>query len=208
MGGLAWTYREAVRRGWSKDVEADRKRGIELAKKAIEMDANEATGYIHLGNFYIESGRYKEGIKLREKAIEVSPNNFYALSGLAWQLPFVGQEKRALDLYRRAKRISPLHPGWLLASEAFALHVDGQHERAIDVFMQSLTRIDFPILHGRLAAVYADIGRMDEARAQVQLLLEKKPNARIKDLMQIIRFEDPKQTEWYVGLLQEAGIPE
>ena len=35
----------------------------------------------------------------------MAPSNFYALAGLAWQLPFVGQEKRALDLYRRCKRI-------------------------------------------------------------------------------------------------------
>jgi tetratricopeptide (TPR) repeat protein len=208
VGGLAWTYREAVRRGWSKDVEADRRRGIEFAKKAIEMGPNDPIGYIHLGNLYIESGRFKEGIELREKAIEVAPNNFYALSGLAWQLPFVGQEKHALDLYRRAKIISPLHPGWLLASEAFAFHVDGQHERAVELFEQSLVRIDFPILHGRLAAVYADIDRMDEAREQVRILLEKKPDARVKHLMQVIRFKDQARLDWYEGLLRKAGIPE
>jgi adenylate cyclase len=208
VGGLAWTYREAVRRGWSKSVEEDRRRGIALALKTIEMDPNEPLGYINLGNLYIESGRYEEGIALREKAVEIAPNHFFALAGLAWQLPFVGEVKRALDLYERAKTISPLHPAWLTASEAFALHVDGQHERAIEAFKQSIAGMNFPILHGRLAAVYADLGRMDEAREQIQILLTKKPDAKIQDLTRILKFQDTKRIDWYVNLLQAAGMPE
>lgn len=208
VGGLAWTYREAVRRGWSKSVEEDRRRGISLALKTIEMDPNEPLGYINLGNFYIESGRYEEGIALREKAIEIAPNHFFALVGLAWQLPFVGEEKRALDLYERAKTISPLHPAWLTASEAFALHVDGQHERAIEAYKKSIAGINFPILHGRLAAIYAELGRMDEAREQIQILLTKKPDAKIQDVTQILKFQDTRRIDWYVNLLQSAGLPE
>ena len=206
--GLAWTYREALRRGWSRSVQEDRKRGIELAQKVIQIEPSAPDGYIQLGNLYIESGRFKEGLALREKALELAPNDFYANAGLAWQLPFVGQAKRALELYRRAKQISPLHPGWLLASEAFALHVDGQHERAIAAFKEALARINFPILHGRLAAVYAEAGQMDEAREQVRLLLAKKPNAKIRDHTRILRFQDSKRTDWYVGLLRSAGVPE
>jgi TolB-like protein/DNA-binding winged helix-turn-helix (wHTH) protein len=208
VGGLAWTYREAVRRGWSKSEEEDRRRGISLALRTIEMDPNEPLGYINLGNFYIESGRYEEGIALREKAIEIAPNHFFALVGLAWQLPFVGEEKRALDLYERAKTISPLHPAWLTASEAFALHVDGQHERAIEAYKKSIAGMNFPILHGRLAAVYAELGRMDEAREQIQILLTKKPDAKIQHVTQILKFQDTKRIDWYVDLLRAAGLPE
>lgn len=208
LSGIAWTYREALRRGWSTDREADLKRGIELANKVIKMAPKSADGYIQLGNLYIESGRVKQGIALREKALELEPNNFWAGVGLAWQLIFVGEVKRSLALYARAKRVSPLHPGWLIASEAFALHVDGQHTKAISAFKLAISKINFPILHGRLAAVYAEIGQMEDARQQVRMLLEKKPNAKISDLTRILNFQDPKRTEWYVRLLRKAGVPE
>ncbi|MDH3664809.1 MAG: hypothetical protein OEU92_33150 [Alphaproteobacteria bacterium] len=68
--------------------------------------------------------------------------------------------------------------------------------------------MDFPILHGRLAAVYAEIDQMDEAYQQVQLLLEKKPDARVDDLIQIIKFRDQERLDWYRGTLVKAGIPE
>lgn len=207
-GGLAWTYREAIRRGWSKTVEEDRKRGIELAQKVIQMDPSSAIGYIQLGNLYIEGGRLDEGIALREKALDLAPSNFWAAVGLAWQLIFVGQEKRALELYQLSKKISPLHPAWLLSSEAFAFHVDGQLEKAASTYKQAISRGKFPIFHGRLAAVYADLGQTEEAREQVKLLLDQKPTANISDLTRILRFQDPKRTDWYVGLLRKAGIPE
>ena len=208
VAGLAWTYREAVRRGWSKSKEEDRRRGIELARKAIDMDPIGPTGYMQLGNLYIESGKVEEGIALREKAVEIAPNNFFALAGLAWQLPFIGQEKRALELYQRAKTISPLYPAWLLAAEGFALHLDGQHERAIEAFKQSLARSARGDVHGRLAVVYADFGRMDKAREQIKIVLEKNPNAKVRDFLHIVRFQDPKRTEWYAGLLRATGLPE
>ena len=207
-GGLAWTYREAIRRGWSKSVEKDRKRGIELAQRVIQMEPSSAIGYIQLGNLYIEGGRVDEGIALREKALELEPNNFWAAVGLAWQLIFVGQQERALELYQRSKKMSPLYPAWLLASEAFAFHVDGQLDKAASTYNQAINRGKFPIFHGRLAAVYADLGQTENARKQVKLLLEQKPTAKVSDLTRILRFQDPKRTVWYVRLLQKAGMPE
>ena len=203
LAGQAWAYREAVRRGWSTSVDEDRARGVELVKRSIEMAPDEPFGYILLDN-----GEYEEGIELREKAIELAPNNFFALAGLAWHLPFVGKEKEALELYRRARKLSPLYPAWLPASEAFALHVAGQHSRAIEMFEEAFGRIDFPILHGQLAAVYAELDEMDKAREQVAIFLQKKPDARISHVMQILRFQGPARTDWYEGLLKKAGVPE
>ncbi len=208
LAGLAWTYREALRRGWSTSKEDDRRRGIELAKEAISMDPDDPFGYMQLGNLYIERGDVNEGIVLREKAVEIAPNDFYALVGLAWQLSLIGQEKRALELYQRCKRVSPLFPYWLLAAEGFALHLDGQHERAIEVFKQSLARSARGDVHGRLAVVYADLGRMDEAREQIKIVLEKNPNAKVRDFLRILNFQDPKRTEWYASLLKASGLPE
>jgi len=206
VGGLAWTYYEHVRRGWSKSVKEDRERGMELARRAIEMDATDPLGYMQLGNLYIQKGDYEEGIALREKALELSPSDFYAMAGLAWRLPFVGQEKRALELYQRARKISPLYPWWLPAAEGLALHVDGQLERAISSYQESLAMNDQTMVRGRLAAVYADLDRIEAAREQVRIAMEQKPEATVDYFLRVLRFQDPKRTEWYAGLLAKAGL--
>ena len=56
--------------------------------------------------------------------------------------------------------------------------------------------------------IYADLGRMDEAREQIQILLTKKPDAKIQDLTRILKFQDTRRIDWYVNLLQSAGLPE
>jgi adenylate cyclase len=210
VGGLAWTYYEAVRRGWSKAKQEDIRRGIELAQKTIKMDPNDAIGYHQLGNLYFRMGKFEEGIALREKAVEVAPNNFYSSFGLAYLLAFAGQEKRALALYQRAKQISPLYPWWFRSAEALALHLDGQHKQAIKRYEESLARApsNKAGLRSRLATVYADLGQMDKAKEQIKFILQEQPNAKVRDHMRIMSFTDPKKKEWYADLLRKAGLPD
>jgi tetratricopeptide (TPR) repeat protein len=97
-------------------------------------------------------------------------------------------------------------PATMLLAEGLALHLDGQHERAIRTLRQSLKRSQNAVVHARLAAVYADIGRIDEAEEEIKLILEKNPDAMVEDFLR--NFQDPKRAEWYAGLLKESGLPE
>lgn len=208
LAGIAWTYCQAVQHCWSKSREADIRSGIQLAQKAIEMDAGDPFGYMMLGSLHIESGHFEEGIALREKAVEIAPNDLPALAGLAYKLTLVGQEKRALELFGRAKKLSPLQPWWVLGGEAVARQLLGQHDQAISLLKQSLEQYDRPEVRGHLAAVYADCGRMQEAHAEVACILKQNPNTRVEDFAHLLRFQDSKRNDWYVGLLKAAGFPE
>jgi len=208
ISGMAWTYREAVRRGWSNDVTADREKWLQLAEKCVQMDAEFFACYIQLGNYNIENNRIEAGIALREKALQLAPNDLSALSGLAWQLVLVGDVKRGLELLQRAKLVSPIHPPWLIATEAYALQMDGQYDKAIEGFQNALALGNFPDWHARLAAVYAEIGDLENARNQSRLFIDKRPNRKISDLTQILQIQDSERTNHYAELLRKAGIPE
>lgn len=208
VGGIAWTYREAIRRGWSDDVAADRIKWLKLANKCMQLDVEFIGCYIQLGNYYIESDRVEEGIALRERALELAPNDLSALAGLAWQLILVGQEKRGLELLQRAKLVSPIHPGWLIATEAYGLQVDGQYDKAIEAYQYALAHANFPDLHARIATVYVEIGDLEAAGQQSRLFREKRPNGKISDLTRILRIQDPARTKHYADLLRKAGIPD
>jgi len=208
ISGLAWTYREAVRRGWSTDLAADRKIWLQLARKCTQIDAEFYGCYIQLGNYQIENNQIEEGIALREKALQLAPNDVSALSGLAWHLVTTGHVKRGLELLQRAKLVSPIHPPWLIATEAYALQMDGQLSKAIDGYKYAVVHGKFPDWHARLAAVYVEAGDLDSARKQARLFVEKKPNRTVTDLMRILRNQDPKHIKHYAELLRRAGIPD
>jgi len=208
LSGVAWTYREALRRGWSNDEAADRAQWRELAERCKAVDPAYAGCYIQLGNYHIENGRIKEGIALRERALALAPNDLSALSGLAWQLILVGRIERGLELLQRAKLVSPLHPGWLIATEAYGYQMAGRTDKAIEGFRYALDHGDFPDWHARLAAAYVDAGEIEMAREQARLFVEKRPGRKVADLTRILRIQDPAVTERYAASLREAGIPE
>ena len=208
VSGQAWTYREALRRGWTDNADADREEWYRLAQKCLELDPRFSGCYIQLGNYYIENDRVEEGIALREKALHLAPNDISALSGLAWQLILVGQVERGLELLQRAKLVSPIHPPWLIATEAYGYQAAGRFDKAIEAYQYALARTDFPDLHARLATVYAESGDLEKAREQARLFIEKSPNRTVSDLTRILRIQDPERTRFYASLLRRAGIPD
>ncbi len=81
-------------------------------------------------------------------------------------------------------------------------------QHAIRTLRQSLERSQRAVAHARLAAVYADLGRIDEAEKEIKIVLEKNPDAKVEDFLRILKFQDPKRAEWYAGLLKASGLPE
>jgi len=208
VSGQAWTYREALRRGWSDNADTDRDKWYQLARKCLDMDPQFSGCYIQLGNYYIESDQIDKGIALREKALELAPNDISALSGLAWQLILIGQVERGLELLQRAKIVSPIHPPWLIATEAYGYQVAGRFDKAIAGYQYALSRADFPDWHARLATVYVESGDIENARRQASLFTEKSPNRGVSDLTRVLRIQNLERTNRYADLLRKAGIPE
>jgi adenylate cyclase len=207
LAGLASTFWNSARFGWSTSKEDDIRTGIRLAESAIALQPDDSGGYQALANLYIESGQHAEGAALWEKAFAMAPTDVNAIQGFAWNLLWVGEEKRALALYDDAKQLLPSPPWALLAAEGLTRHVAGQYDAAIDALIAATKRSDHLIPHSRLAAVYADLGRLQEARGEVAWIQSRQPDAAIEDFTRIFRFQDPKKTDWYAVLLEKAGLP-
>jgi adenylate cyclase len=209
LAGIAWTHEWDARRGWSASKEESVQTGIELARKAIDLDPMDPLGYQILGNLYFIRGDYSEAIALKEKALELAPNSFPAMVGLASLLYRGGEEQRALVLFTRAKRVSPIPIWWLLSGEGTALHMAGQNERAVEILKQAIglkpNRAD---LHTRMAAVLASLGRIDEAREEIKATLKLSPELTISRVYFLSEFQNPKTADWYSDLLRKAGLPD
>jgi len=62
--------------------------------------------------------------------------------------------------------------------------------------------------HAFLAAVYADLDRMDEARAETDEVMRLNPKFTASRFMQSHTLHDPVRDDRFKDLLQRAGLPE
>lgn len=90
-----------------------------------------------------------------------------------------------------------------------ALHLNGQHEQATQQLKEGLRRNPiYAHIHVRLAAVYSEMGREEEAKKQMDKYLESSPNATVATTMKSYTFKDKTRAEWYADLLRKAGLPD
>lgn len=112
-------------------------------------------------------------------------------------------------MYERAIRLSPRHPWWVNAGYGLALHLAGRSKEAIEVYQKGIdTGTNDARLYARLAAAYADVGHLEEARQAAADAIKNDPQFTIDSYLQTYAFIDPEKTRWYKELLRQTGLPE
>ncbi|PZM14896.1 hypothetical protein [Rhizobium tubonense] len=105
----------------------------------------------------------------------------------------------------RAIRLNPFHPPWYHAHTAGAFYLLGRYADCV----RSTCRL--PEIGGwsfRLAAAYAQLGRLSDASREAKTILLHEPTFTVDDFMArtILLEHDPDRTALRDGLLK-AGLP-
>jgi TolB-like protein/class 3 adenylate cyclase/Tfp pilus assembly protein PilF len=209
LAGLASIDWYEAKQGWSTSREESIQSGIQLARRAIQMDPDSPLGYQTLGNLYALTGQGKNAIELRRKAAELAPNDLVAVAGLATRLKDFGGEQEAVDLFEQAMRLSPKHPWWVPYAYGVSLYLVGREEEAVQSFKKANDLNPNHILpKAFLAAVYADLGQIDEAKAIADEVKRLDPKFSASRLMQSHTLHDPVKDDKFKNLMQQAGLPE
>jgi adenylate cyclase len=204
---LGWSHQIAAR--WSEEPAQDAARALELAHKALALDPSGGGPYLLLAKISRDGRRYDEAIDFAEKAVALLPNNPLAVTILATTLTFAGRPEEALPLIQSGKRFSPITPASLLRTEGWAYHSLGRYEEAIAAFESARARNPKGVLSvAWLAMTYADMGRMEEARAMAQKVLEVNPSFSAKGFTNALRFKDRTKPERALATLLQLGLPE
>ncbi len=88
----------------------------------------------------------------------------------------LGRFSEALDWLQRAVRLNPLHPAWYLYAIGEAHYGARQYEQAVEPLFSAINRFPTFITPRRhLAATYAQLGRMEEAKAEIVEILRLDP---------------------------------
>ncbi|MFQ5938050.1 MAG: tetratricopeptide repeat protein, partial [Acidiferrobacterales bacterium] len=206
---LAWVNLNEYQYKFSDDPEKSLERAFELAQKSIALDDADDWSHWALGVVYLYQRKFDESIAEYERALARNPNDADVLAHMGLALTFAGQPERAIQQLTRAKRLNPNYPPWYPSILGFAYVVAKQYEPAIIALREQVNRMpDWPTPHRTLAVAYAQLGRQDDARGEVETLLKLDPQASIENVKLGLPFKDEGILEHFLGGLRKAGLPE
>jgi adenylate cyclase len=180
-----------------------------LAHKALPIDPSGGAPYNLLQNISLHRRQYDEAIAYSEKAVTLAPNAAGIVAQLGRALVKAGRPEEALPVIKRAIRLSPYTPPNILHYEGEAYHAMGQYEEAIAAFERARARNPKgATVLVWLALTYADMDRMEEARAAGQELLELTPGFSAKEWVNARDYKDRAIPKRFLVTLHQLGLTE
>jgi len=209
-------YARAAVDVWRYDVDwvlpgpVARKRAYEAASHALSLDSDIPEAFSVLGVLQMVDSRYDEAIASARKAVSLGPNNAEAYLNLALVLTHAGRPTEAVEAMETAFRLNPRpSPGTYLLS-GLVLFMDHQYERATEVLEKSREAMPAnEAVHEQLAMAYAQLGRLDEARTELNDMLKKRPWVNLAYMRFFYAYHKRKEDlDHRLEALRKAGMPE
>jgi TolB-like protein len=182
--------------------------------KALSLAPGNAAAHAAMGMLCNFSNRADSGIAQFERALALNRNLAAAHYGVALAKYCLGRPEETEAHIREALRLSPHDTfafGWL-ATVGYSNFNLGKDEEAIAWLKRSIeTNRNYSVSHFFLAAAFAHLGRMEEARAAVEAGLTFDPTFTVGRRRANPFSSNPaylKQIERYYAGLRLAGAPE
>ncbi len=205
---LSHTYSRDWSYQWSDDTQA-LERASEAAKKAVTLDDSLPLAHARLAWIYLWRRQHEQAIAEVKRAISLDPNFAEGYARLGIILTYAGRPGEGIDLVKKAMRLDPHYPPLYLFYLGHAHYLVGQYEEAIAVLKRSFTRNPDQLpSHLDLAVIYCELGRKEEARAEVAEVLRISPRASLEGQRERMLFKDQAVLERYLENLRKAGLPE
>ena len=205
---LSHTYSRDWSYQWSDDTQA-LERASEAAKMAVTLDDSLPLAHARLAWIYLWRRQHEQAIAEVKRAIFLDPNFAEGYARLGIILTYAGRPGEGIDLVKKAMRLDPYYPPLYLFYLGHAHYLVGQYEEAIAVLKRSFTRNPDQLpSHLDLAVIYCELGRKEEARAEVAEVLRISPRASLEGQRERMLFKDQAVLERYLENLRKAGLPE
>jgi adenylate cyclase len=179
---------------------------LQLARTAVALDSNDAVCHVVLGFAYTFRREYDEAGASLARAFALNPSDAFVITGHTHWLSRVGRHLESMAILDLALQRDPFPPSWYWEGRSIALIGAKRYEEAI----QSLKRQDrlFFWSYANMAACYAHLGRMDEARTAAATVLQMQPDFTVRTLMLQEPWKNTADSEHEVEGLRKAGLPD
>jgi hypothetical protein len=205
---LAWTamcHMRLVLDGWAEEPETNRRKAIELARQALQVERDDPGVLVH-GAFTLAYFGEDIGVMLGliDRALALNPSyaRGWYVSGLLRS--FAGQHDLAVEHVETSLRLSPRERmGAPLVVIGVAYFFKRLFDEAVPKLLLSIQdQPGYPASYRYLAACHAHTGRLDEARAVLAQLRAITPQV----MPIVLPFRNPEDRELLLsGLRLAAG---
>ena len=212
MALAAFCYAGGSIQGWSQNATTDASEGIRLISRALERGKDDSN--VLWMAAYATRRLAKDVERARElahRALVLNANSAIAMAVAGWMEAELGNSARALELLRRAQRLSPRDPrGWFFASGMALAHVAaGEFEdaavcarMAVDQNPRSTIALRF------LAGSLARLGQNDKAATALGDMLKIEPGLTLATLHSRLVGINERVWSTVAEGLRLAGLPD
>jgi TolB-like protein len=191
---------------WGDPIEPNRGLALDLGRKAVAIDPNDAGCRWVLANLLAYERRFTEAEAEFAKAIELDPNEADTFATLSDITVLAGRVEEGLEHIAKAFRLNPFPASWYYLTLGQAQYAARDYEAAVETLRKDET---YRTSSRRfLAASLARLGRFDEARAEVEMFLISNPHFTTSHWAATEPFRDAAMERHFVGGFRLAGLPE
>lgn len=209
MADISFSYSNEVNLESSPKRITALQQALKYGKDALALDPTVPQVHFALSVAYVWLGKHDLALDSALKVLELDPNYADGYVQLAFTYLVSGDPNKALEALHTAKRLNPLNPFFYITNEARAYFELRQYDTAAKLFEEALERNpNFTFARIYLAATYAHMGRLDDAKWEVQEVLTVSTSFSIANETQRMPYQNPTDLAHYIDGLRKAGLPE
>ncbi|MBI3371002.1 MAG: adenylate/guanylate cyclase domain-containing protein [Betaproteobacteria bacterium] len=203
---LAMVHAAEYVNGYNQAGPAHLEQGKALARKALELDPEEAWAHQALAMNNLWQKDYEGAESAARSSTKLGPNFAGGFVSLGQVLDFTGRHEAAIEAFEHALRLDPgldliLH---LIGRAQLGM---GRYAEAEHSFKRRLIRNPrSDMTRAYLASLYGATGRVEEARRMWAELLEINPKFSVERLRRVLPYTNPAWFESFAGGLRQAGL--
>jgi tetratricopeptide (TPR) repeat protein len=141
-----------------------------------------------------------------DRAHSLNPSDPEIAAGRANWLMHVGRLDEALATLDAALERDPFPPTWHWDVRGYVLFHLGRYAEAINAFRNVRAEPFWTV--GMLAAAYAHVGHLDDARRELERYLALRPGATLGTVADKIIYAPEAMRQHWLGGLRKAGLPD
>ena len=205
---LADIYRSEWWYEW-RDDEAALDHALELAQTGVALDDDLPFAHMFLGWIHLWRKEHDQAIAEAKRCLALDPNNAEGHVRLGHILDQAGRPAEGLAFIETAMRLDPHYPSMYLFWHGHVFHSLERYDEAAAAYRRVISRSpDFLYARIFLAAVYAQQGRMAEAKAEAAQTLRIDPSWSIQRIAKCLPLKDAAALARLVDGMRKAGVPE
>jgi TolB-like protein len=196
--------------GWLSNL--DEKEISRLVDRASDIGVDDPVALCWAGHalaFFFKD--VERGLLLIDRAVELDQNLAVAWQRSGWVRGYAGEPEGAIESLNRAIRLNPLDPQMFLAQSAmaFAHFIAARDDQAADWAALALrSKPNWPPALRMAIAANAMLGRLDDARQALTLLLRAEPRLTISKVCDFYPLRRDANRHRLIVAMRKAGVPE